>query len=280
MLIQSFVQIMRTSLDSESSIIGPKPSNITMEIHILLWHIIKCNKKFTQHLCSSPNVLDILYTLLLNSFRVSSDINRIGSLRLISSILHLLSQERTFGIALNAPVGASHIRAFSGNFASFTSGCWADILFLSLITILSLGGPTRSSILNLQESFLVILVNVSPFVKSLAAQTAIKLVNLFSIFIQPSVFLNRESNHKALILILYILNTILQYQYSGNPQVVYSLVRIRDKIDGFDKLDFETAAEQATNMRKSKGMNSNEKGKERIDCYESNTGFKASKDWV
>jgi High-temperature-induced dauer-formation protein len=191
-------------------------------------------------------------------------------------MLHLLSQDRHFSVQLNTKFDPSVLGSIANVLPSYTSGCYADFLFLSIYTILATTSTTRSQILNLQESYLVTMANISPLIRSFAAPTANKLVSLFNTFSSPAFLLGKKHNHRSLFHIIYILNTILQYQYSGNSQLVYSLVRNRKKINLLDKLDYDAAIAYVNVNR----VPADEKGKAPLTAYTSPSGFTPTYQWV
>ena len=91
--------------------------------------------------------------------------------------------------------------------------------------------------------------------------------------------------------VIYILNTILQYQYAGNAQVVYSLIRNREKITALSQLDYERAIEEAKNVAARRQPQSeasvspsiSEKAQGKLPAspeYKSSSGFVPSPEWV
>jgi hypothetical protein len=196
-------------------------------------------------------------------------------------MLHLLSQDRQFSVQLNMKFDASVIGPIFKILPTYSDGCYADFLYLSIFTILSTNTATRPQILNLQESYLVTMANTSPMIRSFCAATASKLILLFNTFSSPAFLFSKRNNHRMLFHIIYIINTILQYQYPGNSRLVYSLVRNRDKIQNLEKLDYETAIEyvkaQTTDV---KGKSAITKGKSPLRPYTSPSGFSPSYDWV
>lgn len=76
----------------------------------------------------------------------------------------------------------------------------------------------------LYSSFLTVICNISPYVKSMTATSAIKLVNLFHLFCSPKFLFNAESNHMLLSLLIETFNNVLQYQYTGNTSLVYAII--------------------------------------------------------
>eukprot|EP00842_Homolaphlyctis_polyrhiza_P004614 jgi/Hompol1/5153/HPOL_001125-RA len=110
-------------------------------------------------------------------------------------------------------------------------------------------GPMRPTILSLQEPFMVILSNVSPLVKSLTATTANKLLSLLDVFSSPAFLLSKEHNHRLLFHLIDIFNNIVQYQFAGNAQIVYSLVRHQTKIISLSQLTLDVAIAEVERLR-------------------------------
>ena len=77
----------------------------------------------------------------------------------------------------------------------------------------------------LYNCFLTIICNVSPYCKCLGTVAAVKIVNLFQLFMSPRFLYATESNSVYVALILETLNNIVQYQYEGNVNIVYAIIR-------------------------------------------------------
>lgn len=247
---------------------------MTNELLIFLWSLLTSSAPFLEYFCKSSKALDVVQVILVHSLQFKGDPSKIGTLRLTCSMLHLLSQDRQFSVQLNTKFGLSSLGAISKIFPSYSDGCYADFIFSSIYNIISTNGPTRTQILNLQESYLVTIANISPMIKSLSAATANKLVALFNVFSSPTFLLAKKQNHRMLFHIIYILNTILQYQYAGNSQLVYSLVRNREKITQLDQLTFESALESVNPLP------IDEKGKAPLKVFTSSSGFTPTSEWV
>ncbi|EGF83527.1 hypothetical protein BATDEDRAFT_85070 [Batrachochytrium dendrobatidis JAM81] len=219
-----------------------KKISITTELLTLLWG-------FLRHLVGSAHLLIIMEALLGVCLEVRREPARAGSLRLACFILHILSQERGFGVSLNEPFDMATVGSLSRHFPVFSQGCWGDFLFLSVYVILSTTGPMRPVILSLQEPLLVVLANSSPLVKCLTATTANKLISLFDVFSSPAFLLSKEHNYRLLYYLLDIFNNIIQYQFAGNAQLIYSLVRHKDKINSLYQMSLKSAISEIERMR-------------------------------
>merc|ERR1711937_497305 len=61
--------------------------------------------------------------------------------------------------------------------------------------------------------------------KTLSLPGCMKLLNLFEVFSTPRYLLANQSNHQYLFFLVDILNNLIQYQYDGNCQLVYAIIR-------------------------------------------------------
>ncbi|KAJ8327168.1 hypothetical protein QVD99_004978 [Batrachochytrium dendrobatidis] len=244
-------RLLRNPLDAGKAYLpgSTKKISITTELLTLLWVLINTNEGFLRHLVGSAHLLIIMEALLGVCLEVRREPARAGSLRLACFILHILSQERGFGVSLNEPFDMATVGSLSRHFPVFSQGCWGDFLFLSVYVILSTTGPMRPVILSLQEPLLVVLANSSPLVKCLTATTANKLISLFDVFSSPAFLLSKEHNYRLLYYLLDIFNNIIQYQFAGNAQLIYSLVRHKDKINSLYQMSLKSAISEIERMR-------------------------------
>lgn len=134
-------------------------------------------------------------------------------------ILLLLSGERNFGVRLNKPYVATvpmDIPVFSGTHA--------DLLITVFHKIIATG---HQRLQPLFDCLLTILVNVSPYLKTLSMVAAIKLLHLLEAFSTPWFLFSSPSNHHLVFFLLEIFNNIIQYQFDGNSNLVYTIIRKR-----------------------------------------------------
>jgi hypothetical protein len=134
-------------------------------------------------------------------------------------ILLLLSGERNFGVRLNKPYTATvpmDIPVFSGTHA--------DLLITVFHKIIATG---HQRLQPLFDCLLTILVNVSPYLKTLSMVAAIKLLHLLEAFSTPWFLFSSPSNHHLVFFLLEIFNNIIQYQFDGNSNLVYTIIRKR-----------------------------------------------------
>lgn len=134
-------------------------------------------------------------------------------------ILLLLSGERNFGVRLNKPYVATvpmDIPVFSGTHA--------DLLITVFHKIIATG---HQRLQPLFDCLLTILVNVSPYLKTLSMVASIKLLHLLEAFSTPWFLFSSPSNHHLVFFLLEIFNNIIQYQFDGNSNLLYTIIRKR-----------------------------------------------------
>lgn len=130
-------------------------------------------------------------------------------------ILLLLSGERNFGVRLNKPYTATvpmDIPVFSGTHA--------DLLITVFHKIIATG---HQRLQPLFDCLLTILVNISPYLKTLSMVAAIKLLHLLEAFSTPWFLFSSPANHHLVFFLLEIFNNIVRklIRYLSTPQNTY-----------------------------------------------------------
>jgi hypothetical protein len=97
----------------------------------------------------------------------------------------------------------------------------------------------------LYSCFLTIICNISPYSKALCTVSAVKLVNLFQLFVSSRFLYAAEGNHVYVSLLLETFNNIVQYQYEGNGNLIYAIVRRKELFEGLSNLTLPTAIKNA-----------------------------------
>ncbi|XP_023321643.1 protein HID1 [Eurytemora carolleeae] len=189
------------------------------ELLIFFWKFCENNKKFLFYVLKSSDVLEILVPILhyLNDAR--ADQSRVGLMHIGVFILLLLSGERNFGVRLNKPYTASvpmDIPVFSGSHA--------DLLIIVFHKIITSG---HQRLQPLFDCLLTVLCNVSPYIKTLSMVAACKIMHLVEAFSTPWFLLSTPTNHTLIYFLLEMLNNLIQYQFDGNSNLVYTIIRKR-----------------------------------------------------
>jgi hypothetical protein len=135
-------------------------------------------------------------------------------------ILLLLSGERNFGVRLNKPYTSRipiDIPVFSGTHA--------DLLIIVFHKLIS---STNQRLHLLYDCLLTIIVNISPYIKTLCMVASTKLLHLLEAFSSSSFLFANNNNYNLIFFLLEILNNMIQYQFDGNYNLVYTIIRKRN----------------------------------------------------
>ena len=156
--------------------------------------------------------------------------------------------------------------------------------------MLSTATKSRSAILQLQESYLATLSNLAPLITKFSATTANRLLSLFVVYSSPKYLFANERNHVRLFYFLYLIDSIIQYQYAGNSQIVYTFTRNREKIVALRDMTFESALESVVKSKETessptasdteKPMSEKAMGKKPLTPVQSSSGFIPTATWV
>ncbi|XP_068717202.1 protein HID1-like [Montipora capricornis] len=206
-----------------------KKVSFHQELLVLFWKMCDQNKKFLFYVLKSSDVLDILVPILYHLNDARSDQSRVtpGLMHIGVFILLLLSGERNFGVRLNKPYSVRvpmDIPVFTGTHADFLV-----IVFHKIIT----NGHQRLQ--PLFDCLLTIIVNVSPYLKSLSMVAANKLLHLLEAFSTPWFLFSNATNHHLVFFLLEKFNNIIQYQFDGNSHLVYAIIRKRKYLSSVGK---------------------------------------------
>ncbi|XP_076008299.1 protein HID1b [Genypterus blacodes] len=189
------------------------------ELLILFWKLCDFNKKFLFFVLKSSDVLDMLVPILFYLNDARADQSLVGLMHICVFILLLLSGERNFGVRLNKPF----ILRVPMDIPVFT-GTHADLLIVIFHKIITSG---HQRLQPLFDCLLTIIVNVSPYLKSLSMVAANKLLHLLEAFSSQWFVFSSPQNHHLVFFLLEVFNNIIQYQFDGNFNLVYAIIRKR-----------------------------------------------------
>ncbi|RXN08927.1 HID1-like protein [Labeo rohita] len=214
------------------------------ELLVLFWKLCDLNKKFLFYVLKSSDVLDILVPVLfyLNDARANQ--SRAGLVHIGVFILLLLSGERNFGVRLNKPYSVRvpmDISVFAGTHA--------DLLIVVFHKIITCG---HQRLQPLYDCLLTIIVNVSPYLKSMSMVAANKLIHLLEVFSSPWFLFCSPVTHHLVFFLLEIFNNIIQYQFDGNCNLVYGIIRKRSLFHQLANLPTDVNSIQKALQKKSR----------------------------
>ncbi|XP_022067555.1 protein HID1b [Acanthochromis polyacanthus] len=226
------------------------------ELLILFWKFCDFNKKFLFFVLKSSDVLDVLVPILFYLNDARADQSRVGLMHIGVFILLLLSGERNFGVRLNKPF----THRVPMDIPVFT-GTHADLLVVIFHKIITSG---HQRLQPLFDCLLTIIVNISPYLKSLSMVAANKLLHLLEAFSTPWFLFSAPKNHHLVFFLLEVYNNIIQYQFDGNFNLVYAIIRKRNVFHQLANLPSDTASIQKALQKKKKSgisrTNSTENG--------------------
>uniref|UniRef100_A0AAX7VR59 HID1 domain containing b n=1 Tax=Astatotilapia calliptera TaxID=8154 RepID=A0AAX7VR59_ASTCA len=211
------------------------------ELLILFWKFCDFNKKFLFFVLKSSDVLDMLIPILFYLNDARADQSRLGLMHIGVFILLLLSGERNFGVRLNKPYALRvpmDIPVFTGTHADLL------IIFHKIIS----SGHQRLQ--PLFDCLLTIIVNISPYLKSLSMVAANKLLHLLEAFSTPWFLFSSLQNHHLVFFLLEVCNNIIQYQFDGNFNLVYAIIRKRNVFHQLANLPSDTTSIQRALQKK------------------------------
>uniref|UniRef100_A0A8C1VZ27 HID1 domain containing n=1 Tax=Cyprinus carpio TaxID=7962 RepID=A0A8C1VZ27_CYPCA len=203
------------------------------ELLVLFWKLCDFNKFF----CLADPRNSLFFFLL----PVSS---RVGLMHISVFILLLLSGERNFGVRLNKPYSL-HVPM---DIPVFT-GTHADLLIVVFHKIITSG---HQRLQPLYDCLLTIVVNVSPYLKSLSMVAANKLLHLLEAFSTTWFLFSAPQNHHLVFFLLEAFNNIIQYQFDGNCNLVYAIIRKRNVFHQLANLPSDPTTIQKALQRKRK----------------------------
>lgn len=131
-----------------------------------------------------------------------------------------MSGERNFGVRLNKP----YISRIPIDIPVF-SGTHADLLIIVFHKLIT---TTNHRLQPLYDCLLTIIVNISPYIKTLSMVASTKILHLLEAFSNNAFLFSNPNNYYLVFFILEVLNNIIQYQFDGNCNLVYTIIRKRN----------------------------------------------------
>ncbi|XP_069703784.1 protein HID1 isoform X1 [Periplaneta americana] len=239
-VLRGFTKLLNNPLVQTYLPNSTKKVQFHQELLVFFWKMCDYNKKFLYYVLKSTDVLEILVPILYHLNDSRADQSRVGLMHIGVFILLLLSGERNFGVRLNKPYTAT----IPMDIPVFT-GTHADLLITVFHKIITTG---HQRLQPLFDCLLTILVNVSPYLKTLSMVASTKLLHLLEAFSTPWFLFSSPTNHHLVFFLLEIFNNIIQYQFDGNSNLVYTIIRKRQVFHSLANLpcDYGTIAKSLT----------------------------------
>mmetsp|Transcript_18544 Transcript_18544/g.31056 ORF Transcript_18544/g.31056 Transcript_18544/m.31056 type:complete len:804 (-) Transcript_18544:1053-3464(-) len=236
---RGFVRLLNNVHQAESTFLPHSVTRIDIEqeLLVLFWKCLEEMPKFMPYILMHCDATELLVPICYLMLQGRRDPTKVGLMYLCTFTLLKLSGERTFGVALNKPYQLHlpvDLPLFSGNHA--------DLLVVVLHKLIVSGQEKLSA---LYSCFLTIICNISPYIKSFGTVASVKLVNLLQLFVSPRFLYAAEGNHVYVSMLLETLNNIVQYQYEGNGQLIYAIIRRKEVFDSIANLKLPASAAAA-----------------------------------
>lgn len=232
LILKGFSRLLNNPLQQTYLPNSAKKIHFHQELLVLFWKVCDYNKKFMYYVLKSSDVLEVLVPILYHLNDSRTDQSRIGLIHIGVFILLLLSGERNFGVRLNKPFNS---KINMEGLPIFT-GTHADLLIIVFHKLITTG---HQRLQPLFDCLLTIIVNVSPYLKTLTMVSAIKLLHLMEAFSTPWFLYSNNSNYHLVFFLLEIFNNIVQYQFDGNSNLVYTIIRKRAVFHSLSNLSTE-----------------------------------------
>uniref|UniRef100_A0A0N5BZ59 Protein HID1 n=1 Tax=Strongyloides papillosus TaxID=174720 RepID=A0A0N5BZ59_STREA len=196
-----------------------KKVNLYQELLVLLWKCCEYNQKFMYYVLKTSDILEILVPILYYINDARTDPAKVSFIHMGIFLILLLSGERNFGVRLNKP----YVSKLWMDLPSF-NGTHADLLIIVFHKLITAGNHRLQGLF---DCLLTIIVNVSPYLKSLSMVAANKLLHLTEAFTTPWFLFSSPNNYTLVFLLIDVFNNIIQYQFDGNSNLIYTLIRKR-----------------------------------------------------
>ena len=194
------------------------------ELLLLFWKLIDGNPQFLSFCVGHVDIYEIVFPCLYFMWTGRGKPSMVGLVHLCTFVLLLLSGDRSVGVAMNTPYNGNMPLA---DLPTFTGTC-GDLLIIVFHKLIVSSQRQLSSLFN---CFLTIISNVSPYLQNICLPSSLKLLNLFELFSSHRYLMSQRDNHQYVFFLLDIFNNVIQYQFAGNCQLVYALIRRKKMFD-------------------------------------------------
>ncbi|KAI9744171.1 MAG: hypothetical protein M1818_002323 [Claussenomyces sp. TS43310] len=227
------------------------------EMIMLFWEITQCNKRFRSFIIDTDRSHDFVILLLFYALEYRLDASRQGVVRMCVFLLQTLSVEPNFGTSLNKRFESQETLPASIRIQGFR-GTYADHLIHSVYNIITTSQGRLSAI---YPALLAVINNIAAYVQNLSAATSSKLLELFTSMSSPSFLLANDSNHDLLQSLLESMNSVIEHQFSHNPNFVYAVLRNKKRFEALRAFTLESGQaeiERRNRRRKEEGLESSD----------------------
>ncbi|TGZ84459.1 hypothetical protein EX30DRAFT_313048 [Ascodesmis nigricans] len=210
------------------------------EMMMLFWEVLQCNKRFRSFIIDTGRVHDFVIATIYYIVEYRQDPSKAGVVRMCIFVLQTLSTEANFGKSLNKRFEVQNTLPQSVRIPGFC-GTFADYLLISIYMLITTSKGKLSAV---YPALLAIIANVAPHVQNLSSTASAKLLQLFTSMSTPSFLLANETNHTLLHSLLESINSIVEHQYSSNPNFIYAILRAHKRFDALRDFTLDGAQQE------------------------------------
>lgn len=235
-LADGMTKVLSQPMQATSYLPGTqKQSKWAPEMIMLFWEVLQCNKRFRSFIIESNRMHDFVILMLFYAIEHKTDVSWQGVVRMCVFVLQTMSVEPAFGKNLNKKFEAQDTLPQSIRLTNFR-GSYADFLITSIHTLIT---TSKGRLDAIYPALLAIVSNLAAFTQDLSLTTSTKLLQLFTTMSSPSFLLANENNHSLLQSLLEAINTVVEHQYTSNPNLLYVILRSRKRIDALRAFTLE-----------------------------------------
>ncbi|KAJ1311517.1 hypothetical protein OPQ81_010003 [Rhizoctonia solani] len=225
-----------------------------VEFYVLLWKMLDLNKKFRAFVMDSDKCVDLIAYLLCTCLEIKDKPQNQGFCRALSYIIQSMSSDSVLGSKLHLPVKITVPTKWA------TPGTIGDFMITSIYSIVA---TTSGQLTSLYPALIITLSNISPHLTQLTITASARLISLLTSFSSPLFLLADESHPRLVYFILEVFNNIITHHLQDNPNLIYSLLRARNVIEGLSVFTLRGAVREVKRREEAaKGLNN--KGKDKL----------------
>ena len=218
------------------------------EMIVLFWELLQCNKHFRTFILQSNRAHDFVVLMLYYAIENKTDASQQGLVRMCIFVLQTMSVEPAFGKNLNKKFENQDTLPASIRIPNFRSS-YADFLIISIHNLIT---GSKGKLEAVYPALLAIINNMAAYAQHLSMAACTKLIQLFASMSTPSFLLANETNHTLLQALLESINTIIEHQYAENPNLIYSVLRARKRVEALRIFSLEGGQQEIENMERNK----------------------------
>ena len=245
-LADGITRVLSQPMQATSSYLPGSQKTVkwTPEMIILFWELLQCNKRFRSFIIESNRAHDFIIFMLFYAIEHKADPARQGIVRMCVFVLQTMSVEPAFGRNMNKNFEAQETLPPTIRLPNFR-GSYADFLIISIHTLIT---GSKGKLEAIYPALLAIINNMAAYVQNVSLPTCSKLMQLFASMSSPSFLLANDSNHALLQSLLESINTMVEHQYAENPNLVYSILKARKRVEAIRIFTLEGGQQELENI--------------------------------